>query len=39
MMGDMMRSGMLWGTGLGHLLMLVVLPPAAAALVKCLFFR
>ena len=39
MMGEMMPSGMMWGMGMGHLLILVVLLLAAAALVKYLFFR
>jgi hypothetical protein len=38
-MGEMMSGGMMWGMGLGHLLILIVLLLAAAALVKYLFFR
>jgi hypothetical protein len=39
MMGEMMSGGMMWGMGIGHLLILIVLLLAAAALVKYLFFR
>lgn len=39
MMGDMLGSGMMWGMGIGHLLILVLLLLAVAALVKYLFFR
>jgi hypothetical protein len=38
-MGDMMSSGMMWGMGIGHLLILVVVLLAIAALVKYVFFR
>lgn len=36
---DGMSSGMMWGMGLGHILVAIVLVPSAAALVKYLFFR
>jgi hypothetical protein len=39
MMGDGMMSGMMWGMGLAHLLVLAVLVLAVAALVKFVFFR
>lgn len=38
-MDGMMSSGMMWGMGLGHLLIGIVLVLAAAALIKYLFFR
>jgi len=38
MMDQMMSSGMMWGMGLIGLLVVIVLVPAAAALVKYLFF-
>ncbi len=38
MMDGMMGGGMMWGTGLFSLLILVVLVLAAGALVKYLFF-
>jgi hypothetical protein len=34
-----MSSGMMWGMGLGHILVAIVLVLAAAALIKYLFFR
>ena len=39
MMGDMMSSGMMWGMGIGHLLILLFVLLAIAALVKYVFFR
>jgi hypothetical protein len=39
MMGEMMSSGMMWGMGIGHLLILILLLLAVAALVKYVFFR
>lgn len=39
MMGEMMSTGMMWGLGLGHLLVVLVVLLAVAALVKYLFFR
>lgn len=38
-MDGMMSSGMMWGMGLGHILIAIVLVLAAAALIKYLFFR
>ena len=38
-MNGMMPSGMMWGMGIGHILIAIVLILAAAALVKYLFFR
>jgi hypothetical protein len=38
-MGGMMSGGMIWGMGLGHLLLLIVALLAIAALVKYVFFR
>ena len=35
----MMDGGMMWGMGLGHLLVGLVLLLAVAALIKYLFFR
>jgi len=35
----MMNDGMMWGMGLGHLLVAVLLLLAIAALVKYLFYR
>lgn len=39
MMGEMMSGGMIWGMGTAHLLILVFVLLAIAALVKYLFFR
>jgi len=39
MMDGMMGGGMMWGTGLFWLLILVVLVLAAGALIKYLFFN
>jgi hypothetical protein len=39
MMGEGMMGGMMWGMGLAHLLVLVVLVLAVVALVKYVFFR
>jgi hypothetical protein len=39
MMHDMMSGGMMWGMGLGGLLVLILLLLVIAALVKYLFFR
>jgi hypothetical protein len=39
MMGDMMSTGMMWGMGIGHLLILTLVLLVIAALVKYLFFR
>lgn len=38
-MDGMMSSGMMWGMGLGHILIAVVLILGAATLIKYLFFR
>jgi hypothetical protein len=38
-MDRMMSSGMMWGMGLGHILVAIVLILGAAALIKYLFFR
>jgi hypothetical protein len=38
-MHDMMNGGMMWGMGLGGLVLLVLVILAIAALVKYLFFR
>ena len=38
-MNGMMSNGMMWGMGIGHILIAIVLVLAAAALVKYLFFR
>ena len=38
-MMDMMGSGMMWGMGIGHLLILLLIVLAIAALIKYLFFR
>lgn len=38
-MDGMMSSGMMWGMGLGHILIAIVLVLAGAALIKYLFFR
>ena len=38
MMNGMMSNGMMWGMGLGWILVIVVLVLAAAALIKYLFF-
>ena len=35
----MMQDGMMWGMGLGHLLLAVLVLLAIAALIKYLFFR
>ena len=35
----MMNNGMMWGMGIGHLLVGVVILLAIAALIKYLFFR
>lgn len=37
MMNDMMGGGMMWGMGLGWILVIIVLILAAAALIKYLF--
>jgi hypothetical protein len=37
--GGMMGSGMMWGMGIAHVLLLLVLVLGLAALVKYLFFR
>ena len=38
--GDgMMGSGMMWGMGIAHLLLLLVIVLAVAALIKYVFFR
>ena len=39
MMNDMMSGGMMWGMGIGHILLLSVVLLAAAALIKYVFFR
>ena len=39
MMDHMMDGGMMWGMGLGGLIILIVLILAIAALVKFVFFR
>jgi len=39
LMDRMMSSGMMWGMGLGHILIAIVLILGAAALIKYLFFR
>jgi hypothetical protein len=39
MMQDMMSGGMMWGMGIAHLAILVLVLLAIAALVKYLFFR
>ena len=39
MMHDMMGGGMMWGMGLGGLLVLILLVLVIAALAKYLFFR
>ncbi len=39
MMSDMMGSGMMWGMGVGHLLILLLILLAVADLIKYLFFR
>jgi hypothetical protein len=41
MMGGngMMSGGMMWGMGIAHLLVLLVIILAVAALIKYLFFR
>jgi hypothetical protein len=39
MMGDMMSGGRMWGMGLVHLLVLLVVVLAIAALIKYVFFR
>ncbi|MEA2832648.1 MAG: hypothetical protein QOG66_850 [Methylobacteriaceae bacterium] len=41
MMGEngMMSRGMMWGMGIAHLLVLLVIILAVAALIKYLFFR
>jgi hypothetical protein len=38
-MGEMMSSEMMWGMGMGHLLVLMVLLLAAGALLRYLFSR
>jgi hypothetical protein len=38
-MDGMMSNGMMWGMGLGHILIVIVLVLAGAALIKYLFFR
>ena len=38
-MSEMMGSGMMWGMGIAHLLVLLVILLAIAALVKYVFFR
>jgi hypothetical protein len=38
-MDRMMSNGMMWGMGLGHILIVIVLLLASAALIKYLFFR
>lgn len=38
-MNDMMSGGMMWGMGIGHLLLLLVMLLAIASLVEYLFFR
>jgi hypothetical protein len=35
----MMHDGMMWGMGLGHLLVIVLVLLAIAALIKYIFFR
>ena len=35
----MMQDGMMWGMGLGHLQVAVLMLLATAALIKCLFSR
>ena len=39
MMQNMMDGGMMWGMGLGGLILLIVLVLTIAALVKYVFFR
>ena len=39
MMGDMMSGDMMWGMGLAHLLVLLLVLLAIAALIKYVFFR
>jgi hypothetical protein len=39
MMDGMMSGGTMWGMGIGHLLALLLVVLAIAALVKYLFFR
>jgi hypothetical protein len=39
MMHDMMSGSMMWGMGLGGLILVLVVVLAVAALVKFLFFR
>ncbi len=39
MMNDMMSSGMMWGMGIGGLIVLAIAVLAVAALVKFVFFR
>ena len=39
MMSEMMSKGMMWGMGVTHLLLVVVVLLAIAALIKYVFFR
>jgi hypothetical protein len=39
MMDDMMSGGMMWGMGIGWLILIVLAMLAIAALIKYLFFR
>ena len=39
MMHDMVNGGMMWGMGIGGLVLIVLVLLAIAALVKYLFFR
>jgi hypothetical protein len=39
MMNDMMSGGMMWGKGIGGLIVLAIAVLAVAALVKFVFFR
>jgi hypothetical protein len=38
-MDGMMSSSMMWGMGIGHILIVILLVLAGAALIKYLFFR